>query len=549
VLRDRFGKPLVILMGVVGLVLLIACANVANLLLARAASRQKEIAVRVSLGAGPGRLFRQLLTESVMLAGIGGVIGLLLAQWADALLLQLVSRGDSPIPLDVHPDAKILGFTLGISLMTGILFGLAPAFRATRVDLNSVLKGNSRGVVGGTAHGNKAPLGKILVVAQVAMSLLLLIVAGLFVRSFQKLTQVQLGVDRDHLLIFDVQPLSVGYKGPAITQLYKELAARIGAVPGVRAVSFSHNGLFSGSESSDQISIEAYMPKSGQEMNARFDHVGPNYFSTVGIPVLAGREIGPQDEGSGQRVCVINQTMARYYFGDEIPIGRRIWDMFPTTHTDCVVVGVVADAKYNSLDEKTPRRFYLPVFQPLEDTETRFARFEVRAAGNPSAIAGSVRQVVKQTAATLPPIEIHTMDELVSQSLTSSRMITKLSGLFGALVALLACIGIYGIMAYAVAGRTNEIGIRMALGAQGGEVMWLVLRGSLLLVAIGVAAGLPLVIGAAKLISSQLFGLTAADPVTLVAATALMISVAMLAGYIPARRASRIDPLVALRYE
>jgi ABC-type antimicrobial peptide transport system permease subunit len=209
----------------------------------------------------------------------------------------------------------------------------------------------------------------------------------------------------------------------------------------------------------------------------------------------------------------------------------------------------VADAKYNSLDEKTPRRFYLPVFQPLEDTEARFARFEVRAAGNPSAIAGSVRQAVKQTAATLPPIEIHTMDELVSQSLTSSRMITKLSGLFGALAALLACIGIYGIMAYAVAGRTNEIGIRMALGAQGGDVMWLVLRGSLLLVAIGVAAGLPLVIGAAKLISSQLFGLTAADPVTLVAATALMISVAMLAGYIPARRASRIDPLAALRYE
>jgi predicted permease len=548
-LREQFGKPLYILTGVVGLVLLIACANVANLLLARAASRQKEIAVRVSLGAGPGRLFRQLLTESVMLAGIGGAIGLLLAQWADALLLQLVSRGDSPVPLDVHPDAKILGFTLGVSLLTGILFGLAPAFRAARVDLNSVLKGNSRGVVGGTARGNKAPLGKILVVAQVALSLLLLIVAGLFVRSFQKLTQVQLGFDRDRLLLFDVEPLSAGYKGPAITQLYKDLAARIGAVPGVRAVSFSHNGLFSGSESSDQISIEAYTPKPGQEMHARFDHVGPNYFSTVGIPVLAGREIGPQDEGSGQRVCVINQTMARYYFGDEIPIGRRIWDMFPTTHTDCVVVGVVADAKYNSLDEKTPRRFYVPVLQPIEDSETRFARFEVRAAGNPPAIASSVRQVVKQTAATLPPIEMHTMDELVSESLTSSRMITKLSGFFGALAALLACIGIYGIMGYAVAGRTNEIGIRMALGAQGGDVLWLVLRESLLLVIIGIAIGLPSVIGAAKLISSQLFGLTAADPVALAAATALMISVAILAGYIPARRASRIDPLVALRYE
>ena len=548
-LRDRFGKPLVILMGVVGLVLLIACANVANLLLARATSREKEIAVRVSLGAGPSRLFRQLLTESVMLAGIGGAIGLLLAQWADALLLQLVSRAGSPVPLDVHPDAKILGFTLGVSLLTGILFGLAPAFRAARVDLNSALKGNSRGVVSGTAHGGKAPLGNILVVAQVALSLLLLIVAGLFVRSFQKLTQVQLGFDRDHLLLFNVEPLTVGYKGPAITQLYKDLAARIGAVPGVRAVSFSHNGLFSGSESQDQISIEAYTPKSGQEMHARFDHVGPNYFSTVGIPVLAGREIGPQDEGSGQRVCVINQTMARYYFGDETPIGRRIWDMFPTTHTDCVVVGVVADAKYNSLDEKTPRRFYLPVFQPIEDSEARFARFEVRATGNPSSIASSVREVVKQTAAALPPIELHTMDELVSESLTSSRMITKLSGFFGALAALLACIGIYGIMAYAVAGRTNEIGIRMALGAQGGDVLWLVLRESLLLVMIGIAIGLPSVIGAAKLISSQLFGLTAADPVALAAATTLMISVAILAGYIPARRASRIDPLVALRYE
>ncbi|MGB0034826.1 MAG: ABC transporter permease [Candidatus Acidiferrales bacterium] len=548
-LHERFGKPLVILMGVVGLVLLIACANVANLLLARAASRQKEIAVRVSLGAGPGRLFRQLLTESLLLSGIGGAIGLLLAQWADALLLQLVSRDPSPVPLDVHPDTRILGFTLGVSLLTGILFGLAPAIRAARVDLNTALKGTSKGVVGGAARGGRLPLGKILVVAQVALSLVLLIVAGLFVHSFAKLTQVQLGFDHDHLLLFAVDAVTAGYKGPAAAQLYKDLAARIEAVPGVRAVSFSHNGLFSGSESSDEISIEAYTPKSGQKMNARFDHVGPNYFSTVGIPVLVGREIGPQDEGSGQRVGLINQTMARYYFGDESPLGRRIWDMFPTTHTDFVVVGVVADAKYNSLSEVTPRRFYLPTFQPLDEGETRFAKFEVRAAGDPYTIAASVRQVVKQTAATLPPIEMETMDELVSQSLTSDRMITKLSGFFGALAALLACIGIYGIMGYAVAGRTNEIGIRMALGAQSGNVLWLVLRESLLLVGVGVAIGLPAVIGAAKLISSLLFGLTPADPVALVLATLLMFAVAALAGYIPARRASRIDPMVALRYE
>jgi predicted permease len=404
-------------------------------------------------------------------------------------------------------------------------------------------------VVGGTSHGGKLPLGKILVVTQVATSLLLLIVAGLFVRSFQKLTQVQLGYDREHLLLFDVDAVTAGYKGPGARQLYQDLLDRLGDVPGVRGVTLSHNGLFSHSESADQISIEAYTPKSGQKMHTRFDTAGPNYFSTVGIPVLAGREIGPQDGGSGQRVGVINQTMARYYFGDENPIGRRIWDMFPTTHTDFVVVGVVADAKYNSVSEETPRRFYVPYFHPMDERDWEFARFEVRAVGDPSSIAASIREVVKQTAATLPPIEMHTMNELVSESLTSSRMITKLSGFFGALAALLACIGIYGIMAYAVAGRTNEIGIRMALGAQGGDVLWLVLRESLLLVVIGVAIGLPSVIGAAKLISSQLFGLTAADPVALAVATALMFGVAILAGYIPARRASRIDPLVALRYE
>ena len=546
-LREEFGKPLLILMGVVGLVLLIACANVANLLLARAASRQKEIAVRVALGAGPARLFRQLLTESVLLAAMGGALGLLFADWADAVLLRLVSRGASPIPLDIHPDAKILAFTLLLSLLTGILFGLAPAFRVARLDLNSILKGTSRGVVGSVAQGGRVSAGKILVVVQVALSLLLLTVAGLFVHSFRKLAEVKLGYDRDHLLLFRVDPVTAGYKGPAIAQLYRDMLERIRAIPGVRGVTLSHNGLFSHSESNDQISIEAYTPKSGQEMNARFDHVGPNYFSTVGIPVLLGRELGPQDEGNGQRVGVLNQTMARYYFGDANPIGRRIWDMFPTTHTAFVVVGVVGDAKYNSLRENTPRRFYVPFFNPIGDPS--FANIEVRAVGNPSALGSAVREAVKQTAASLPPIEIHTMTELVGESLTRDRMITTLSGFFGALAVLLACVGIYGIMAYAVAARTNEIGIRMALGAQRGNILWSVLRESLLLVLIGTAIGLPAVIGAAKLITSLLFGLTPADPVALTLAIALMFGVSALASYIPARRAAKVDPMVALRYE
>ncbi|HUI42197.1 MAG TPA: ABC transporter permease [Terriglobia bacterium] len=546
-LRAQFGTPLLILMGVVGLVLLIACANVANLLLARAASRQKEIAVRVAMGAGRARLFRQLLTESVLLAAIGGVLGLLFAQWADAVLLRLVSRGPLPIPLDTHPDAKILAFTLGVSLLTGVLFGLAPAFRAAKVDLNSVLKGTSRAVIGGSAQGGKVPVGKILVVAQVALSLLLLIVAGLFVHSFQKLTEVKLGYDRDHLLLFGVNPITSGYTEPEIAPLYQDLLERLRAVPGVRGVTLSQNGLFSHSESADQISIEGFKPKSGQKMGARFDEVGPNYFTTVGIPVLMGRDIGPQDEGSGQRVGLINQTMARYYFGNDNPIGRRIWDMFPTTHTDFIVVGVAADAKYNSVQDETPRRFYVPFFHPIG--EATAANFEVRTTGDPAAVVGALRAVVKKAAPNLPPLDIHTMNDLVSASLTTDRMITKLTGFFGGLAVLLACIGIYGIMAYAVAGRTGEIGIRMALGARRADVLWLVLRESLLLVVIGVAIGLPAVIAAGKLVASLLFGLTAADPATLALATALMFAVAALAGYIPAVRAARTDPMAALRNE
>ena len=546
-LEGQFGTPLLVLMGVVGLVLLIACGNVANLLLARATSRQKEIAVRVAMGAGRSRLFRQLLTESVLLAGVGGVLGLLLAQWADAVLLRLVSRGSTPIPLDTHPDLTILGFTLGVSLLTGVLFGLAPALRASRVDLNSVLKGTSRGVIGGAGQGARASIGKILVVGQVAFSLLLLVVAGLFVHSFQKLSEVQLGYDHDHLLLFGIDPVESGYKGPAIAEMYKALMTNIRAIPGVRGVTLSQNGLFSHSESADGIKIDGYKPPSGQNMHARFDEVGPNYFATVGIPILVGRDITEQDGGSGQRVGVINQTMARYYFGNESPIGRRIWDTFPTSYQDFVVVGVAADAKYNSLREQTPRRFYVPFFHPIG--EATFARFEVRVSGNPASVADAVRAAVKQAAPNLPPLGIHTMNELVSESLTSDRMVTKLTGFFGALAVLLACIGIYGIMAYAVAGRTSEIGVRMALGADRGNVVWMVLRESLALVAIGVAIGLPIVIAVSKLIKSLLFGLTPADPWALALASLLMIAIAALAGYIPARRASRTDPMTALRYE
>ncbi len=358
---------------------------------------------------------------------------------------------------------------------------------------------------------------------------------------------MKLGFDRDHLLIFRINPLEWGFKGPEIAQVYEDMLGRIRAVPGVKDATVSINGLFSHSDSGDPIEIEGYTPKSGQDMDATWDEVGPNYFSAVGIPILMGRDIEPQDGGNGQRVGVINQTMARYYFGEENPIGRRIVNTFPANRTDFVVVGVAADAKYNNVREKTPRRFYVPFFNPM--IPVSFARVEVRAAGDPSSVAAGVREAVRQTSSRLPPVNIQTLSALVSQSLTRDTMLVKLSGFFGGLAVLLACVGIYGVMAYAVANRTNEIGVRMALGAQPGNISSLVLRESMILVVIGAAIGLPLVFLAEKLIASLLFGLSPADPASLILATILMFGVAGLAGYLPARRAARVDPMIALRYE
>jgi predicted permease len=543
--RARFSEPLVMLMVVVGLVLLIACANVANLLLARAATRQREIAVRLALGAGRRRLIRQLLTESVLLAVIGGAVGLLFAQWGDALLVQLVSHSPLPVKLDLEPDLRMLGFTMAVTLMTGILFGLAPAFRASRLDLQPVLKATGQNIAG--ESGSRMPTGKILVVSQVVFSLLLLVVAGLFLRSFQKLTSVDLGYGRENLLLFQVDPTASGYKGEATKRLFQQLLDTFKTIPGVRAATLSENGLFSHHESADPISIEGYTPKPGEDMDARFDQVGPGYFSTVGIPVLLGREIGPQDSGNGPRVGLINQTMARAYFPNTNPIGRRIHDTYPDNPADFEVVGVVADAKYNSLSEKTPKRFYAPAFNPIEPVGE--VNYEIRTLGNPAAVASAIREAMKAADPTLLTPQIHTMDELIDGSLVRERMTTRLSTFFGFLALLLACIGLYGVMSYSVARRTNEIGIRMALGAQRGNVIWLVMRETLWMALIGVFIGVAAVLAVTRLIASMLFSVGATDPVAILIAVLVMLGVAALAGYIPARRASHVDPMVALHYE
>ena len=546
-LRGDFGKPLEILMAVVGLILLIACANIANILLARAAARQKEVAVRVALGAGGLRLFRQMLTESVLLAVVGGAVGLLLAQWAEVALVGMVSAGEQ-LPLDLRPNAKILVFTLGISVLTGILFGLAPAFRARRVDLNSVLKAAARGFSGASSRPGRMTIGKVLVVAQVALSLLLLVVAGLFVRSFRNLSKVNLGYDTEHLLQFDVNALTYGYQRAEIVPLYEQMLQRLRTIPGVRAASLSDNGLLSGTDSQDNFTLEGEA-KARDDEEVRYDMVGPDFFYAAGIPILEGRGIDAQDSGNGQHVGVINETFARKYFPHSDPIGKRVFVHESSHPFNFVIVGVAADSKHREVREKPFPRFYAPFFNPVESDWSTRATFVVRTFGSPAGPSASIRAVVKDTAANLPPVTIEMMDQTLADSLTTDRMITELSGAFGALAVILVCIGLYGIMAYAVSGRTNEIGIRMALGAQRNNVLWLVLCETLWLVLIGVAIGLPAVIAASRLIKSLLFGLGANDPLTLALATALMFTVAVLAGYIPARRAMSVDPMIALRYE
>jgi len=549
--HGAFAEPLKLLMGLVALVLLIACANLANLLLARGAARQREFAVRLSIGASRSRLIRQLLTESFLLAFCGAAAGLFVAQWADALLLRMVSgTGPNTIQLALRPDARILAFTFGIAALTAILFGLVPALRATHIDLSPVLKS---GVSGSTteAFHRRFPMAKILVVAQVAVSLVLLVAAGLFVHSLQRLSQVRLGFNTTRLILFRISPLPAGYKDAAIPLLYQNLLDKFKVIPGVSGASLSVDGLFSNTESGDPIAVEGYTPTAGEAMNSRMDHVGPDYFSVVGMPLLYGRGILAQDSapagGKAPRVAVINQTFAKHFFSNTNPIGKRVRDTYPGSTADAQVVGVVADAKYRSLREETPPRLYAPIFNPL--WQSNMAYFEIRIAGDTAGVSSALRAVVHDTNPAIPEIEIHTMPDLVQQSMHTDYFVARLASAFGLLAIVLAGVGLYGIMAFTVARRTRDIGIRMTLGASPSTILRQVLRETSILMLIGIAVGVPIALVGTRLIRSMLFGLGEADPIALIAACVILASIAAAASYIPARRASRVDPMVALRYE
>jgi predicted permease len=540
-LRGQFSQPLEILMTVVGMVLLIACLNVANLLMARGAARRREIGMRFALGAGRARLIRQSLTESLLLGALGGVLGLLLAFAGTRVLVSLVSSGNQPIQLPLRPDFRALGFTAALSLLTTILFGLAPALRATRVRVTDTLKDAAHG----TGNRQRGGPGKALVIAQVAVAMILLISASLFLRTFYNLRNQDVGYDPERVVMVQLDPISAGYRGDDIGRVCKTILDRISALPGVRSATFSENGLFSGTESTTRVEVEGFTAGSEEGKFARFDQVGPGYFSNVGIPLLLGRGITEQDGPEAPRVAVINETMAKFYFPGSNPIGKRFYARLQKIPLE--IVGVAHDTQDHSFWEKPGRRFYVSYFQPIDGITV--ANFEVRVLGNPGDFAATLRREVQAVDPQLMILRIRDLKGLMDESLVQTRLITKLTSFFGLLAVLLASIGLYGVMAYEVGRRTREFGIRLALGAQPRDVLSLVIGKGLKLVFIGSLIGLAGATAATRLVSSLLYGVTATDPMTFVGVSLLLPVVALLAIWLPARRATRVHPMVALREE
>ena len=542
-LRRQFSTPLLALMGIVALVLLIACSNVANLLIARASSRQKEIAVRLALGASRARLVRQLLVESALLSAIGGAAGLGLAILLDKTLIALLPQNTVPLNLSSTPDAAVLAFTVAISLATGLIFGLAPALQSTRPQLASTLKDQAGAVVGGTAVG----LRKGLVVAQVALSLLLLIGSGLFIQSLRNLKELNPGFQTSNLVTFAVEPTLSGYKPDWTLEYYRRLSDRVKAMPGVTSFGLAVVPVLVGNEWDSWVTVEGYTVKQGESVDPHMQYCSAGYFETLKIPLLVGRTFDARDDKGSQKVAVVNQSFVKKYFGAANPIGRHLgMGKDPGTRLDIEIVGVVGDTKYESMRDEIPYEMYVS-YRQVEFVTGMTAY--VRTQGDPANFFNPLRQVVRDVEAGVPMYDMRTLDQQVENSLVTERMLATLSSVFGALATLLAAIGLYGVMAFMVARRTREIGIRMALGARGTSVVWLVMREVLVLSAGGLAIGLPAAWMVTRLVQTQLFGVKPTDPFTMAVAVLGIAAVAAISGYLPARKATAIDPMRALRFE
>lgn len=541
-LRNSFSIALIVLMCMVGLVLLIACANVANLLIARAFARQKEIAVRLSIGASRGQLVRQLLVESLVLSFAGGVAGIGLAVAMTKGLLALIPAGENPLLIRAEPDVRILLFTLALTLLTSIVFGLVPALRASRPDLWTTLKDAAGSIA---TSGGSLFLRKGLVAAQVALSFLLLFGAGLFVRSLQNLKATPTGFrEPDTLITFQLSPALNGYDAARTVHFYEELLANLRAIPGVKGAGLASDPLLSGDEWDSTTSVEGHRFKDGEDLQAFMNAISPGYFATMGIPLVAGRDFDRRDVKDDSKVAIVNERFARHFFGNASAIGRHIGHgSGPKTKLDIEIIGVVADSLYEGPREGIHRQVFVPNYG------NNSAAFYVRAGLDSRFLNSAVKHAIKQIDPAMPVYEFKTLGSQLDETLLTERLVAMLSAGFGLLATLLAAIGLYGVMAFVVTQRTREMGLRMALGANAGSVVWLVMREVLVLLVIGLAIGVPAAIGFGRLIAAQLYEVKAGDPWITAASILGLVLVAIAAGFIPARRASTIDPILALRYE
>jgi predicted permease len=541
--RTIYSRPLFALMRIVGLVLLIACSNLANLLIARAAARQKEIAVRLALGARRGRLIRQLLLESLVLVTVGGALGVGLAILIDRALIDFLPTGHTPLSLTSTPDWTVLGFTLVISLLAGVIFGLIPALQSTRPELANTLKDQAGSVI----LGGSARLRKGLVVVQVSMSLLLVIGAGLFLQSLRNLKMLNPGFDTRNVLAFDLNPSLTRYDPKWITDYYRRLRQTLSTLPGVESHTFAVMPVLENNEWDNWVAIEGYSPKPDERPDPHMQFCSPGFFKTLKIPVLLGRDFNERDDAGAPKVGIVNQKFAKRYFGDANPLGRHVgMGIDPGTKTDIEIVGVVGDTKYENMREEIPYELYIPSAQ---QQGANGGTVYMRARADPVRLFNAVRVAMQSVDAGVPMYDMRTLDHQVEVSLLTERLLASLSTVFGCLATLLAALGLYGVMAYMVARRTREIGIRMALGAGQNSVVWMVLRETLTLAGIGLSIGLTGASALTRLIQTQLFGVQPTDLLTMTAASMAIAAVTTLAGYVPARRATAIDPMHALRWE
>jgi predicted permease len=545
--RSTYRQALIILMVIAGVVLLIACANVANLLLARSAARQREIAIRMALGSGRGRLMRQFLTESMLLSMTGAMLGIVFAHWGARLLVGLLSSNvyhEHGVFLDLSIDARVLAFTAGIAILTGLLFGLAPAWRSTQIDPQPAMKATAQGMM----EGGKFGLGKVLVVLQMALSLVLVAGAGLMLSTFFRLETLNPGFDRENVLLADVATRAEKYKPAQRHAVFERMLERLRAVPGVRSASYSDVTPIDGSIDADYVQMEDNARKSKDVTLIYFNRVSDRFFETLGTDLLAGRDFNAHDTPESPRVAIVNQAMARKFFGRESPIGKRYRPMAGDKPGDPVeIIGVVKNAKSLDLREDIYPTAYVATKQDLKGGES--FTFELRAAeGSPTSLISSVKSSIMEVDRDVS-LQFKTLKVQVDESLARERLLATLSGFFGALAVLLAMIGLYGVTSYGVMRRRNEIGIRIALGAQQSSVLRMVLSEIAMLIGIGLVVGSGATIGVTRFLSSFLYGVKANDPWTLSLAAALLTAVAGLAGFLPARRASRLDPMNALREE